>query len=433
VRAMPSLSQNRLLRLIAFGALYFAQGVPAGFVTIGYVLYLTDQGLSNTAIGATMGLMVIPWTFKIAWAPLLDRVASTRFGRRRPFIIAAELAMGLTLLPLMLLDPKRDLSLIGAALFLHSTFVALQDTAVDAMAVDLLPPKEKATANGVMWAAKTIGIGVGGVGGTIVAKHIGWPTFIVAITAILWTIMLFMILVRERPPTEVAKAREHAKLTLAEVRRSFGFSTPLVGMAIAMLTPVGYFLVSAVYSRSLRADLKMSEEAIGMLQGVIEPIAGVAGALAGGVLADRLGVRKVIGGQMACVGMTLAVFAFAPGLRPSFSFLAVISFAAQFFMSGYFAALVGFLMRLSNPAVGALQIAIFTAAVNLTNAWAAPVGGRIADAYGVSALFGLAAALQIAFIALLPFCDPRVAEARFRPASAEEKRMGAAVEASDRD
>lgn len=416
---MLVLSESRLVRLVTFGALYFAQGVPSGFITIGYVVFLTDRGLSNEAIGSTMGLLALPWTFKILWALLLDRVGSTRFGRRRPFILVAELVMGLMLLPLSLLDPARDLSLIGAALFLHSSFVALQDTAVDAMAVDLLPRHEKATANGVMWAAKTLGIGAGGAGGTVLAKHLGWPILIITTTAVLWAIMLFMTQVKERPSAEAAPAREPAKLSLSELRRSFGFSTPLLGVAVALLTPLGFMLISIVYTRYLRADLKLSAEAIGTLQGVLEPIGGVAGALVGGVLADRVGVRKVIGAFMACIAVVMAVFALAPGLRPLFSFMVFVSFAAQFFIGGYSAALIGFLMRLSNPAVGATQFAVYAAAMNLAAALAAPLGGRIADAYGVSVLFGAAAAVQVLFIGVLPFCDPHVAEARFRPASAE--------------
>lgn len=424
---MLVLSRSRLLRLLTFGALYFAQGVPSGFITVGYVIFLTDQGLSNEAVSSAIGLMSLPWALKIVWAPLLDRVAATRFGRRRPFIIAAELAMGLTLLSLLFLDPKRDLSLIGAVLVLHSAFTSLQDTAVDGMAVDLLQAKEQATANGVMWASKTFGMAVGGAGGVFLAKRLGgWPALIITITIVLWAVMLLMILVRERPPGEVTPDRGRAKWTLANLKRSFAFSTPLVGLAIGALTPLGILLVLVVYTRYLRADLKLPEETIGSLQGIIEPAAGVAGALAGGVLADRLGVRKVIAAQMVGLSATLAAFAVAPDLRANYNFLVALSIASSFFFSAYTAAIIGFFMRLSNPAIGATQFTIYTGAVNIAAASAAILGGKIADAYGVTALFGLAATIQVAFIALLPFCDPRVAQARFSAGSTQAEPSSAA-------
>lgn len=410
---MPALSQRRFLRLLIFGLLYLAQGVPAGFISLGFVIFMTDQGLSNVAISSTIGLMAIPWTFKILWAPLLDRVATTRFGRRRPFIILAELCMGLTLLPLLFLHPKHDLGLMSALLFFHSAFGALQDTAVDALAVDLLPPHEKATANGFMWAGKSVGLALGSGGGALFAKHFGWPALIATITAVLWTIMLLMVALRERPAEEVVQHVDRQRLSFSELRRSFAFGAPLAGLAIAMLTPVGFMLVIVVYTRLLRADLGLSESAIGLLQGVIEPIAGVVGALVGGFLSERVGMRKVIAGSMVCMGTSMAVFAAAPGMRASFAFLVGISTVGQFCGGAYNAALTGFLMRLSNPAIGATQISIYMAAINLSSAWATPLGGRIADTYGVSAVFAVAAVAQIVFVGLLPLCNPRAAEARF--------------------
>src|SRR5688572_12420366 len=93
-----ALSESRLLRLLTFGALYFAQGVPWGFISVGYVVLLADQGLDNTAIGKAMALAYLPWSFKVLWGPLLDAVPALRIGRRRPFIIASELLMGFTIL-----------------------------------------------------------------------------------------------------------------------------------------------------------------------------------------------------------------------------------------------------------------------------------------------------------------------------------------------
>src|SRR5262245_28613941 len=114
---------------------------------------LTDLGFDNTSIGAAMALAYLPWTFpKLIWGAMIDLVPATRFGRRRPFIIVAEFFMGATLLLLLAVDAKRQTPLMNAVLFLHNTFAAIQDVAVDAMAVDVLPEHERGRANSVMWA-----------------------------------------------------------------------------------------------------------------------------------------------------------------------------------------------------------------------------------------------------------------------------------------
>ena len=49
------------MRFATFGALYFAQGVPWGFIAVGFVVFLTDLGLDNTAMGSALGLAYLPW------------------------------------------------------------------------------------------------------------------------------------------------------------------------------------------------------------------------------------------------------------------------------------------------------------------------------------------------------------------------------------
>lgn len=417
---MPTLSQSRLLRYLLFGALYFAQGVPWGFISVGYVVFLTDQGLDNKAVGAAIGLAYVPWSFKIVWGPLIDRFPSARLGRRRPFIIGAELLMGATMLLLLLLDPKKDLGLIGAVLFAHNTFAALQDVAVDALAVDLLPEKETGSANSVMWASKSAGVAVGGGAGTVLAKHLGWPALFVTITAALWLVMALAIAVRERPRGEKSEAAAQQKLSLSEVKRSFSFAVPLVGLAIASLAPAGYALTGTVTTRMLRADLHFSEEAIATITGVATPLAGVGGALLGGVLADRLGARRVIAGCLVGISLTLLSFAFLRGWWPSFTFLLVWTVVGQTLIAAYSAAALGFFMSIANPAIGATQFSLFMAATNLTYSWTAPLGGFFTDRWGLPATFGIAAVIQLLAIGLLPWCDPRKAALRFRATPSRE-------------
>lgn len=299
-------------------------------------------------------------------------------------------------------------------LFVHNTFAALQDVAVDALAVDILPASERGTANSLMWAGKSGGIAVGGGAGTVLAKQLGWPALFVTIALLIWAIMLISVFTRERPKTDAASESSLKRLSLRELARSFNFRAPLAGIAIAMLTPVGYALVETVFTRTLRADLKLGEESIAFLAGTVDPLAGVAGALAGGILADRLGQRRVMGGFMLLIAACLAVFASAQGLWPSYGFLVGYVLLRTFAVNAYNAASLGFFMTLSNPAVGATQFAVFMAATNLTYSWTSPAGGLLADRWGVAAAFAVAALIQVVTILLLPLCDPRTAEARFR-------------------
>ena len=410
-----TLSESRFARLVTLSALYLAQGVPWGFITVGYIVLLADQGVDNATIGDALALAYVPWSFKILAGPLLDRVASTPFGRRRPFIVVAQLLMGLSLLALLFVDAKSQLALVGAIFFLHNSFAALQDVATDALAVDVLPEDERGKANSFMWASKHAGIAVGGGGGLIVAKHFGWSALFVLNALVIWAVMALVIVIRERPKEADGVAAAPAKrLDWAEIRRSFGFAAPLLGIAVALFTPAGYGLTGAVLLRLMRVDLQLSDEKIAVLSGTVGPIAGVGGALVGGFIADKVGVRKTMGALMAIVGIALAVFAASSQLWPHMGFLVGFTIVASGAFSAFSAASLGFFMTLSNPAIGATQFALYMALANVTYGWASSVGGRLADRHGPKTTFAIAAALQIAAIGLLFLVNPKTAEARFR-------------------
>jgi predicted MFS family arabinose efflux permease len=195
--------------------------------------------------------------------------------------------------------------------------------------------------------------------------------------------------------------------------RSFAFAAPLFGLAIALFTNVGYGLIGTVWTVLLRSDLKLSSEDIAFLTFLDTPV-GIVGALLGGFAADRFGQRKSMGVFMAGIGLSLLVFAAAGAAWPSMAFQTAFTIASSLCQYAFMAASLGFFMTLSNPAVGATQFTVFMAATNLTYGQTVRVGGWLADTVGVAQTFAIAGALQIITIALLPLCNQRSAEARFR-------------------
>jgi PAT family beta-lactamase induction signal transducer AmpG len=409
---VKTLSESRALRLVTFAALYFAQGVPWGFVTVAYVVFLADQGLGKADIGEAISIAYMPWAFKILAGPVIDRFPTRRFGRRRHFIIGAELLMGATLLALPFFDPHAGLWPIHALLFAHNSFAAIQDASTDALAVDVLPARERGKANSVMWAAKVGGSATGGSLGVLLAKHLGWTTLFIIIAIIVWAVVLLVVFVRERPPGDAEAAAEE-RLELRVVFRSFAWKTPIVGVAISLVAPIGYALVATIYTATLRSDLHLGDDAIASLTFVDTPV-GVGGALLGGFVADRFGVRKTMGVCLVGIGASLAVFAASKSLWPSMTFLFTYTIVSSLFQYAYNAASLGFFMSISNPAIGATQFSLYMAAANVTYSWTARAGGWMGEHLGVAQTFAIAAVIQVASVALLPFCNPRDADARFR-------------------
>ena len=92
-----ALTESRWQRVLMLCALYVAQGVPWGFMLITLPAYLAYKfEVSTGDIGELKAIILIPWSFKLIWAPIMESYTIRSMGRRRPWIIGAELMMALT-------------------------------------------------------------------------------------------------------------------------------------------------------------------------------------------------------------------------------------------------------------------------------------------------------------------------------------------------
>lgn len=140
---MPALSERRILRFATLFLLYVAQGLPVGLFDLALPGWLAQNGASAAVIGGVIAMNVLPWTFKLAYGFVMDRYAFLAMGRRRPWIIAAQFGLFAALVALAVADPGvQAVGLIGALAFAIGLASAVQDVAVDGLAIDILPQEE---------------------------------------------------------------------------------------------------------------------------------------------------------------------------------------------------------------------------------------------------------------------------------------------------
>ncbi len=100
----------------ATGALaYFAQGIPMGLLHIALPAWLAVEGVSASGIAGFLGIIMLPWAFKLLVGPLMDHFEFLPMGKRRPWVLAAQFGMVVSLLALMWLDdPVAQIGLLTA-------------------------------------------------------------------------------------------------------------------------------------------------------------------------------------------------------------------------------------------------------------------------------------------------------------------------------
>jgi len=335
------MSDNRLHRTSVLCVMYVAQGIPWGFMISAVISYLaaTDPSITEEQLGKASAMILLPWSFKLIWAPLIDSATIRSMGRRRPWIIGAELMMALSLLLMLTMDELTQIAplqnfvsgvpqwvtatpvlgwlsawalgvpVLGWMFFIHNCFSSLQDVATDALAVDVLPENEQGLVNGLMWGAKLLGKGAGaGIGGWIIAEY-GFANAILAQFISLLLIMLFPLLVLERPgekrlpwsrssspqlaASPIANSVRSPMLVIKDLIRGFSMRTTFVHFFFGIVCVIGWGIVEVVtkplYTRELgwEAQVLSSWEGWAVFPQLIATIAG-------GFLADRYGKKVVV-------------------------------------------------------------------------------------------------------------------------------------------
>lgn len=229
-----NMQESKVTRFGTVCALYFAQGVPWFFVATVLVTFLVDNGsMDDEQKLALISAGMIPWIIgKLVLGPVIDRYRFPTMGRRRPWVLIAQLGMVLTMAAFLLVDdPADDLQTLALFFLIHNIFAALQDVSSDALAVDTLRDEELPIANGLMFVAKGFGAMFAVLGLSRVLSDSGFHAALRVQIAVLAVVMLIPLLVRERPGdrlfpwsdsgSEAASGPEEDTMTFGEIITGF--------------------------------------------------------------------------------------------------------------------------------------------------------------------------------------------------------------------
>jgi PAT family beta-lactamase induction signal transducer AmpG len=195
-----TLSDSPARRFVNFGAIYFAQGLPMGFAVFAVPAWLAEAGTPTAAIGMVSATTMLPWAFKVVWAPLVDRFKYRAMGRFRAWIIGAQLGlMASTIALVSLPSPRAHVRALAGALFAQALFASMSDVAGDGLAVEVLLDGERGLANAVMSGAQAVGNVVGGAGLSAVLAAAGFRAASGLSLLLLSAACAPTVLLRERP------------------------------------------------------------------------------------------------------------------------------------------------------------------------------------------------------------------------------------------
>jgi len=139
----------------------------------------------------------------------------------------------------------------------------------------------------------------------------------------------------------------------------------------------------------------------------VEPACTTLGAIAGGLLTDRLGFRRGVAAAHVALMSMVALVAVGTEFVPRGGVL-LLAFAAAYYVAyGWFlASSYGMFMALTRPAVAATQFTAFMAMTNFCENWTAKACGSLYDGFGPKWAFLSFLPVSLAALPLLLFLRP---------------------------
>jgi PAT family beta-lactamase induction signal transducer AmpG len=404
---MPDHQQlsSRMKMLVVF-VLYFAEGVPFGFVYTTLAFFLRSQGVPLEQIGI-LSLLGLAWSLKVLWSPLADR-----FGSRAAWLVPAQGAMVLTMLGLAYLADAP----VGPAFWILVGVLCLasatQDLAVDAYTIDLLDTQELGMANGIRIGAYRVGLIASGGGVLILSDLLGWsPTFVgvgIIMGALALTVLAFGPFHLPRPEPEASGPVSGG---FSQIRDSLkGLMVhPHMGVIILFVLTykAGDALLGAMVSPFWR-DLGYSGAQFGVASITVGKLPAILGGILGGLLTARWGIARalwLLGIFQACSILGYWVAAL-PGVWPGTIYLATLGESLAGQMGS--AAFMAFLMSLCDKRFSASHYAFLSMLFGLSGRLCGYLGGWAAASFGYPTFFFLSFLTAWPAFALLPWVLPTV-------------------------
>ncbi|XP_025202719.1 acetyl-coenzyme A transporter 1-like [Melanaphis sacchari] len=159
----PNLKGDRL-NVALLVLLYMLQGVPIG-ISFAIRTYMQNMNVSYVQ-QAKFGVVDIPWSLKLLWAPLVDVMYSRRVGKRKTWLVPGECCIGLLLISVasnvkwLMEDETRTITLT-CAFFCVNALAATNDIAVDGWTLTLLRRENLRYASTCNTSGQALGVAFG--------------------------------------------------------------------------------------------------------------------------------------------------------------------------------------------------------------------------------------------------------------------------------
>ncbi len=402
---LHTLLTRRMLMCVALG---FSSGLPLYLLLQLLPAWLRSEGLNLKTIAA-FAFMQLPYTWKFLWSPLLDRYTLlARFGRRRSWILATQVALLVSIVALGQFQPQQDIATIALLATLVALFSASQDIVIDAYRREILSDAELGLGNSIHVNAYRIAGLVPGSLALILADHLPWAQVFFIVALFMLPGIGFTLWAQEpanltAPKTLLASVVEPFK----EFIQRSGWQHALWVLLFILLYKLGDSMATAL-ATPFYLDMGFSKTDIGAIAKGSGLVMQIVGAFVGGLWMLKLGINR--GLWVFGVVQALSILGFASLAQSGpFADIGATERSLLGFVIGFEAfgvglgtvAYVAYMARETNPAYTATQLALFTSLSAVPRSVFNSLTGGMVEALGWQQFFYVCTLLAMPGMVLL--------------------------------
>ena len=422
----------------------FSAGLPFLLVFSTLSAWLRDSGLALSTIGF-FSWIGITYSIKVFWAPVVDRtpifLLTGRLGKRRSWMLSAQLLIALGLAGMAMCDPQAHLQQIAIFALLVAFGSATQDITIDAYRIEAVDR----LLQGAMAASYVFGyrvaLLVAGAGAFYIAAAQTWQYAYFTMACLMGIGVVTTLIVAEPAhpvsdsvgelESEVGRKMGVKKGTRMFDRLTAWFASAVVSpfveffrrnglLALVILLLIGTFRLSditmGVMANPFYLDLGFSKVDIANVTKVFGFFMTILGAGLGGIFVLRYGIYKPLLVGAILVPVTNLFFVWLAMSEPDLVSLAVVISVDN--LSGGFAtsAFIAYLSSLTNTTYTATQYALFSSLMTLPAKIIGGFSGIVVEAAGYAwfflyaGLLGAPALLLIIYLMRKPLVSADAAD-----------------------
>lgn len=381
----------------------FASGLPLALTSGTLQAWMAVENVDIKTIGF-FSLVGQAYVFKFLWSPLMDRYTPPFLGRRRGWLLVTQILLTVGIALMGFMQPSHDLTLLAALAVLIAFCSASQDIVFDAWKTDVLSVAERGGGAAISVLGYRLAMLVsGGLALWLADRYLGWQAIWWLMAAMMLPGIIATLLAKE-PDGVVERPRSLEEAVVAPLRDFFSRNNAWLILSLIVLYKLGDAFAASLTTFFLIRGVGFDAGDVGLVNKTLGLVATIVGALAGGVLMQRLSLFRalMLFGILQAVS-NLGYWILSVTDKNLYNMAAAVTVENLCGGMGT-AAFVALLMTLCNRSFSATQFALLSALSAVGRVYVGPVAGWFVESWGWPTFYAFTVVAALPGLLLLAGC-----------------------------